>query len=155
MSKLKLTLDYTRIVIYRAACVFTFTCLFLYLFVNMFKTTDGSEKFMFNNTYFTFILVFSLIIGIDSLILKIKAIPKALAVAINYVVAVADFILVMEVWTGISTTPKQILFGAIGFSIVYAIVMGAFALGRFIVKKIENNREYKQQFEDKKKEADH
>ena len=152
MDKAKTVYEYIKTAVMRAGCVFTFTCLLLYSFINLFKASSDSDKLLFNNSYFTFILIFSIIIGIDSLVLKIKAIPKALAIAINYVVATADFILVMEVWTGISTTAKQVLFGAIGFSIIYALVMGAFALGRFIVKKIKINREYKQQFAEKQKE---
>ena len=139
MDKAKIVYEYIKTVVMRACCVFTFTCLLLYSFINLFKSSSDSDKLLFNNSYFTYILVFSLVIGLASLILKIKAIPKALAIAINYVVATVDFILVMEVWTGISTTSKQILFGAIGFSIIYALVMGVFALGRFIVKKIKIN----------------
>ena len=152
MDKAKIVYEYIKTVVMRACCVFTFTCLLLYSFINLFKSSSDSDKLLFNNSYFTYILVFSLVIGLASLILKIKAIPKALAIAINYVVATVDFILVMEIWTGISTTAKQVLFGAIGFSIIYALVMGVFALGRFIVKKIKINKEYKQQFEEKQEE---
>ena len=120
MDKAKIVYEYIKTVVMRACCVFTFTCLLLYSFINLFKSSSDSDKLLFNNSYFTYILVFSLVIGLASLILKIKAIPKALAIAINYVVATVDFILVMEVWTGISTTSKQILFGAIGFSIIYS-----------------------------------
>ncbi len=148
MKKSQLVFDYIRLTLYRACCSFTFTCLFMYIFVNLFKTTDGSEKFVFNNEFFVFILLFSLIISLSSLIFKIKALPKVLAFAINFVVDALDFILVLQVWTGISTTAKQILFGTIGFTIIYILVMGLIALGKFLYKKIVSDKEYKEQFSD-------
>ena len=148
---MKKVLGYIKTIVGKTATYFMFVILLFSTFITL--VSPSKDIFMIDTAFLWFALLFAFIMALDDLILSVKIISVfALKVALHYIVAAADFILVLCILSG-AAAGSQVVIVALGFSLIYALVMTVYCVIRAALMKKENKeKEYTAQFtpEDKK-----
>lgn len=148
MEKLRKIYLFLRGLIGRAGACFMTVFIFFALFARLvLKIND----FAYDSAFFGYTALFSFIIALSDMLISGKLFPSRLIrVTIKYVIATADFSLVLCYLSGAAKGGKQILALTLAFTVVYAVgaaVCGAFAAA---YKKNKNkSAAYSQRFSPK------
>ena len=142
---MKKALEKIKGLVGRTATYFMFVILLFSTFITL--ISPSKEIFMIDTAFLWYALLFSFVLALADIILSIKIISVfALKVVLHYIVALADFILVLCIMTG-AAAGSRIIILALVFSLIYAIVMTAYCVIRAALAKKENDKkEYASQF---------
>ena len=118
--------------------------MFMFLFVSFFaKIIIPEQTIAYNTALFGYALLFCLLLSVTDLVLGVKALGIfPVRVAIHFVLALTEFIVVLCYLSGIASGGKQVF-----FALVYAVVMTVYALIRSARLRKENKEKtYKNEF---------
>ena len=122
--------------------------LIIFLFSSLMKMTSGGKEFNLKSEFLVYALIFSFVLALDDFILGIKKLPVLAAkILIHYIIAAADFILVLCVIPRVSSSGRQTVLLTVVFTAVYAVVITVFCVLRhFIQKKNNSEKDYTSKF---------
>lgn len=123
--------------------------MFMFLFVSFFaKIIIPEQTIAYNTALFGYALLFCLLLSVTDLVLGVKALGIfPVRVAIHFVLALTEFIVVLCYLSGVASGGKQIVFLSLFFALVYAVVMTVYALIRSARLRKENKEKtYKNEF---------
>lgn len=145
MDNLKKIYKFSRGIVGKAGAYFMFIFIFFSVFAKAILKLDG---FSYDSAFFGGTVLFSFVMAFIDLTLDFKTISSFTArVAIHYVLATADFALVLCYISGAARGGRQILAMTIFFTVVYAVIMTIVCIFRAVCNKRENKeKSYRAQF---------
>lgn len=142
---MKKALGVIKSIIGKTGTFFMFVMLLFSTFITI--VSPSKDVFMINTSFLWYSLLFSFVLALAGLLLKINVIRSfAIKVILHYIVATADFTLVLCIMSG-AAAGSQLFVLTLAFTIIYAVVMTVYCLIRSILAKKENaEKEYSTQF---------
>ena len=142
---MKKALEIIKRIVGKTATYFMFVILLFSTFITL--VSPSKEIFAVDTAFLWYALLFAFIMALDDMILSVKAISVfALKVVLHYIVAAADFVLVLCILSG-AAVGSQIIVLALVFSLIYALIMTVYCVLRAVILKKENKEKaYASQF---------
>ena len=131
------------------SCVFFALITFFYSLLTLI-THVTEDEVLLPAAQLVFILLFSVLAAIAGWVLRLKAVALPLRVIAHFALLALAFYLCFLL--PLSMPGGQVMVGMFGFALVYAVVMGAVALFRFLFRKNAAKAEettYQKQFKKK------